>query len=310
VDTYQQYTTFTTVLAMGCCQSGDKSHSEKLLAGSPGVDNSDEAAIASPTSVCSTSNATVTHSHPNITGLGLSAQLCTYLSKRGYKVESSLGKGKYSTVYKAIYSPSNGKSDNTIRVALKVTNKPKPSGSSTTRSAEEEDLDRCIKSEVAILKSLNHKNIVKLVDFFEDKDHYFTAEELIEGGELFDHIMQHVSFTEHDARIIVKSLLETLQYMHQHHIAHRDLKPENLLLTKADETGDIKIADFGFATSVVAKDKADKKSLSMDHPLTTQCGTLEFMAPEIVQGRAYGNHFYHILMFVFPYVDCSLGLLG
>lgn len=120
---------------------------------------------------------------------GVSSEMYSYLQNKGFSIVSALGKGKFSVVYRATYF--NGSS--TSNVALKVTNKPTapPSptksrsnsikhGSSSQRT-QQEDIDASIRSEVGLLKGLNHRGIIKLFDFFEDDKHYFIAEELIEG---------------------------------------------------------------------------------------------------------------------------------
>jgi serine/threonine protein kinase len=71
------------------------------------------------------------------------------------------------------------------------------------------------------------------------------------------------------------------------------LKPENLLMTTPDDNGDIKIADFGFAVSIAEKRKASSSGNNDNngqHVLSTQCGTLDYMAPEIINGVTYGEH--------------------
>merc|ERR1712072_34785 len=124
--------------------------------------------------------------------------------------------------------------------------------------------------EVAVLRSVDHPNIVKLYDFFDEKRYYYMAIELMEGGELFERIVKKTFYNEMDARGLVRILLDALAYLHHRGIVHRDLKPENLLLKSPFNDFDIKLADFGFAKKVEGKS------------LDTQCGTPGYVAPAIL----------------------------
>ena len=90
--------------------------------------------------------------------------------------------------------------------------------------------DAQVLNEVGILKSLKHKSIVRLIDFFEDREKFYLVMELFDGGDVFDRIVQRNHYSEKDARDLAKILLEGVSYLHSHKIAHRDLKPQNLLL--------------------------------------------------------------------------------
>lgn len=92
------------------------------------------------------------------------------------------------------------------------------------------ETDEAVLHEVAIMNKLDHPNIVKVVDFFEEDDKYYVVMELLAGGDVFDRIIAMKSYTENDARGLAKLLLETVGYMHSTGHAHRDIKPQNLLL--------------------------------------------------------------------------------
>ena len=99
--------------------------------------------------------------------------------------------------------------------------------SSKNGELKQEDVDS-LHEEVAVLRSVDHPNIVKLYDFFDEKRYYYMAIELMEGGELFERIVKKTFYNEMDARGLVRILLDALAYLHHRGIVHRDLKPENL----------------------------------------------------------------------------------
>jgi len=146
----------------------------------------------------------------------------------------------------------------------------------------EEDKE-ALETEVEILKEMNHPHIMNLIDYFEETDslgkHHYLVTELLEGGELFDRIVEKEFYTEKEARDLVRLLLDAISYIHNKGVVHRDLKPENLLLTSRSDDANIKIADFGFAKRVNFGEQG----------LSTACGTPGYVAPEILQARPYGK---------------------
>lgn len=82
-----------------------------------------------------------------------------------------------------------------------------------------------LKDEIGILKELNYPNIIRLFDVFEEKEYYYLVTEKMDGGELFDRIVQKSYYNEKEARDVCVILFKAIQYCHQKHIAHRDLKP-------------------------------------------------------------------------------------
>lgn len=100
---------------------------------------------------------------------------------------------------------------------------------------------------MAIMMSLDHPNITKLYEVYDQKTHYIMVLELCEGGELFDRIVNR-SIKEGEARIIVDQLLNALNYLHGRGIVHRDIKPENILFEKTTKL--VKIIDFGISKKI------------------------------------------------------------
>jgi calcium/calmodulin-dependent protein kinase I len=139
------------------------------------------------------------------------------------------------------------------------------------------DDEQSIRSEITIMKSLDHPNIVKFVDSFEEEKFFYVVLEFLPGGELFDRLVQKTFYTEKEARDTVRVICEGIKYCHDRGIVHRDLKPENLLMASVDDDANVKIADFGFATRAVGAS------------LTVACGTPGYVAPELVSNKPYGK---------------------
>lgn len=133
-----------------------------------------------------------------------------------------------------------------------------------------------IHQEVDIMKSLEHPNLVNFLDFYENSTGCYLFMEYVPGGDLFDRMYKKMFYYEDEARNLVYNLLIGVKYCHDNGICHRDLKPENLLLSGSKDV-DIKIGDFGIASKVCGNN------------LTLQCGSLNFMAPEILNNQNYGK---------------------
>jgi serine/threonine protein kinase len=99
-----------------------------------------------------------------------------------------------------------------------------------TKSKLTKEDEVALKDEIGILTAMNHPNIIRLYDVFEEKEYYYLVTEKMGGGELFDRIVQKSYYNEKEARDVCLILFQAIQYCHQKKVAHRDLKPENLLL--------------------------------------------------------------------------------
>ena len=108
-------------------------------------------------------------------------------------------------------------------------------------------MESALRDEISILTEVNHKHIMRLYDTFTTINNHYLVTEYLEGGELFDRIVEKTTYTESEARDVFTTIFGAMKYLHERHIAHRDLKPENLLLQYKDSESELKIADFGFA---------------------------------------------------------------
>ncbi|OXB84596.1 UNVERIFIED_CONTAM: hypothetical protein H355_008072 [Colinus virginianus] len=128
-----------------------------------------------------------------------------------------------------------------------------------------------VKNEISVMNQLNHVNLIQLYDAFESKNDIVLVMEYVEGGELFDRIIdENCNLTEMDTISFIKQICEGIQYMHQMYILHLDLKPENILCVNRS-ANQIKIIDFGLARRYKPREK-----------LRVNFGTPEFLAPEVV----------------------------
>lgn len=215
-------------------------------------------------------------------------------SIRRYKIMEKLGEGAFSKVYKGVNIETGE------NVAVKVIQK---------YQLDEKQRASVLK-EVALMRKLDHPNIVKFLDFIENDQFYYIVQELLEGGELFNQIVKYTYFSEDLARHVIIQVAEALLYLHESAgIVHRDLKPENIFfcpipiipshsrkLRRSDDPntklsegefrmnyggggiGLVKIGDFGLSKQLIA-----------NNSLKTPCGTIGYTAPEIVKDMKYSK---------------------
>lgn len=131
------------------------------------------------------------------------------------------------------------------------------------------------------MRTLDHPNIIKLYETFEDARNVYLVMELCEGGELFDRIIEKQHFSEKEAREIFKQIAQGLAHCHANHICHRDLKPENFLLLNKSDSSPIKIIDFGLSHIFEEQKEGQFNKIQM----TTRAGTPYYIAPEVLAGK-------------------------
>lgn len=171
-----------------------------------------------------------------------------------YLFRRTLGKGASCRVVEAI-----DKQDEKRKLAIKIMSKDKPI------------CKTLYEHEVKILDQLDHKNILTLVDNTEDQANYYVLTTLLEGGELFDRIVDpNYTITEKVAAQLIHDMLLALKHCHDKNIVHRDLKPENFVFAARSEDANIVLIDFGCAKQV--QDEKEYKDL---------VGTVYYLAPEM-----------------------------
>ncbi|CAN6587130.1 unnamed protein product [Malus baccata var. baccata] len=180
--------------------------------------------------------------------------------KGDYIVISEVGRGSFSTVWKAVHRQS-GKV-----VALKQVH----------LSRLNRHLKNCLDCELNFLSSVNHPNIIRLLNAFQGESCIFMVLEFCDGGNLAAYIRQHGRVEEQIAKRFMQQLGAALKLLHSHHIIHRDLKPENILLSGTQDDVVLKVADFGLSRSLHPGDYAE-----------TVCGSPLYMAPEVLQFERY-----------------------
>ena len=175
-----------------------------------------------------------------------------------YKLlEKILGEGSFGRVKLAIHMKT-GK-----QVAFKMINKSKLDVAGVCK----------VLREIAIMKLLNHPNIIKLLQVIHTETFIYIVMEYVSGGEVYDYLAHHGRMREEVARSKFRQIISAVHYCHEKSIVHRDLKLENVLL---DEAMNIKLIDFGFSSKFTPGVRMD-----------TFCGSLSYSAPELFLAQKY-----------------------
>ncbi|PNH32950.1 hypothetical protein VD0002_g3911 [Verticillium dahliae] len=163
-----------------------------------------------------------------------------------------------------------------------------------------------IEREVAILKLVDHPNVMKVYDIWENRSEIYLVLEYVDKGDLFDYINTNGRLNEEAAMYFFRQIMSAMQHCHAFNICHRDLKPENILLNAENQ---IKIADFGMAAL----------HQSEGHRLETACGSPHYAAPELLKNKHYrgdradvwsmGVILYAILAARLPFDDPDIRIL-
>ncbi|KAM3141468.1 hypothetical protein pb186bvf_006332 [Paramecium bursaria] len=176
-----------------------------------------------------------------------------------FQIIKKIGAGGFSVVYLV------RKKDDGNFFAMKVIDK---------QLMLQRDREEIIFNERRILARLNNQRVITLYYAFQTRSKLFFVVEYCPGGELFYHLKNLKRFNEEQAKSIAKQVLNALHYLHSQKIIYRDLKPENILI---DQDGFIKLGDFGLAKEVEQLDTLNNSF----------CGSLEYMAPEMLQEKGH-----------------------
>ncbi|KAJ8278950.1 hypothetical protein COCON_G00060160 [Conger conger] len=177
--------------------------------------------------------------------------------------EEILGEGAYARVQTCINLITNKE------YAVKIIDK-RPGHSRSRVFREVEMLYQC----------QGHRNILELVEFFEEEDKFYLVFEKLRGGSILAHIHKRRHFNEQEASVVVQDIASALHFLHNKGMAHRDLKPENILCEQEDRISPVKICDFDLGSGI--KLNSDSSPISTPE-LLTPCGSAEYMAPEVVE---------------------------
>ncbi|XP_077299373.1 ribosomal protein S6 kinase isoform X2 [Arctopsyche grandis] len=189
----------------------------------------------------------------------------TILGPTDFELRKVLGKGGYGKVFQVRKTSGN---DHGAHFAMKVLRK-----ASIVRNQKDTAHTR---AERNILEAVKHPFIVELVYAFQTEGKLYLILEYLSGGELFMHLEREGIFLEDTTCFYLSEIILALEHLHSLGIIYRDLKPENVLL---DAQGHVKLTDFGLC----------KEHIQAGIVTHTFCGTIEYMAPEILTRRGHGK---------------------
>jgi serine/threonine protein kinase len=135
-------------------------------------------------------------------------------------------------------------------------------------------VEKQIRREIEIQQNLRHPNVLRLYGYFHDEKRIFLMLEFAGKGELYKQLTKYGCFSERRSAVYIDQMADALSYLHSKHVIHRDIKPENLLL---GINGELKIGDFGWSVHAPSNRR------------TTLCGTLDYLPPEMVEGREHNE---------------------
>jgi serine/threonine protein kinase len=180
-----------------------------------------------------------------------------------FEIGRKLGRGKFGNVYLAREKQSK------FIVALKIIHK---------KQLLKNKMEHQLRREIEIQSNLRHPNILRLYGYFHDAERVFLILEYAAGGELYGELCAQGRFSEAQAARYIASLADSLRYCHSKNVIHRDIKPENLLIGLH---GELKIGDFGWSVH------DSRLSIPTGPRRQTLCGTLDYLAPEMIEHKPH-----------------------
>lgn len=185
-------------------------------------------------------------------------------------MKDPIGVGQFSKVFSGLDKHSGQ------QCAVKIVSK-------TALNDTERDM---LRHELTIVPHVYHPNIVRFSSVIQSAHYAYILSELVSGGELYSYITRHRWLDENQAALVIYYLLEAIRYLHECGIVHRDIKPENILVETETKEGiieeekivNIKLIDFGLSRAMLP-----------NQVLIEQCGTLSYVAPEVLLKKGYGK---------------------
>lgn len=132
-------------------------------------------------------------------------------------------------------------------------------------------------NELQLLRQLDHPNIIRLYEYYQDDSHYYLILELCSGGELCEEVITNITITEEKAGVYIRDILSIVLYLHTKHIVHRDIKLANFLLCRTKSRIVLKLIDFSLA-----------RFLPPTRTLSELAGSIYYRSPEMLSG-AYSH---------------------
>lgn len=202
----------------------------------------------------------------------------------------TLGRGEFGVVYKAFSKDASQKP-----LALKSISKQKLG----------KELE-VLHSQYDALRRLDHPNIVKFYEAYEDKNYFYNVMELLTGGELLGNTDAPVSLSELEVAHIMKQAFSAVAYLHSKGIVHRDIKTENFLYRSQTPGAPVVLIDFGFS-----------KMAAKYQVLTTRIGTPFYVSPEVIDGKydhrcddwSLGVMMHKLLVGEYPFYDDTTAMV-
>ena len=183
------------------------------------------------------------------------------ISPHNFLVLKELGKGSFGEVFLV------SKQDTGQLYAMKVLQKEK---------IISQNLIKYALTERNVLSYMKHPFIVSLNFAFQTTDKLFLILDYCPGGDLGSHLLKEKRFTEYRARIYLCEIVLALEELHKHNIIFRDLKPDNIVI---DGEGHALLTDFGLS----------KEKVFDNYQARSFCGSLAYLAPEIIRRQGHGK---------------------
>ena len=212
------------------------------------------------------------------------------ISEKDFTLIKLIGKGTFGNVYLVRFKKNNK------LYAMKVLLK---------SLIREQNQENNTKSERNLMVQINCPFVVNVKFAFQNDKNLYLVQEFVQGGDLFFHLHTHPRFPNAKVKFYIIELVLAIDLLHRNHMLYRDLKPENILI---GVDGHIKITDFGLS-----------KILSNFEKTYTICGTVQYLAPEILSGEGYneavdwwslGCIMYEMLTSKFPFRFSKSGKLS